>query len=161
MRHRRARATCGIGAVHLLPARMIKSILVVARDSPGRSALIARLEREGYLVVPAGERAQALEILDGLVPGAVYVDLSMPRRQGRLLIADLDRDRRLRMVPRLVELPALKRNTRPVSGGAAFVKPIDLEHVIRTLRAVYPAAPPVAVLRPRRLEREDLALLAS
>jgi CheY-like chemotaxis protein len=142
---------------------MIKSILIVAPDSPGRSALIARLEREGYLVVSAGERAQAREILAGLVPGAVYVDLSMPRRQGRLLIADLDGDPRLRMVPRLVELSALRPNTRPVSGGAAFVRPIDLEHVIRTLRAVYPSAlaPAVAPIRPRRLEREDLALLAS
>jgi DNA-binding response OmpR family regulator len=150
-----------IRAPHLCPPRMIKSILVVAPDSPGRGALIARLEREGYLVVSAAERAQAREILGGLVPGAVYVDLSMPRRQGRLLVADLDGDRRLRMVPRLVEMSALRPNTRPVSGGAVFVKPIDLEHVIRTLRAVYPAAPPAQARRPRQLEREDLALLAS
>jgi DNA-binding response OmpR family regulator len=146
---------------------MIKSILVVAQDGPARAALVARLEREGYLVVAAGQRAQAQEILAGMVPGAVYVDLSIPRRQGQLLLGDLGSHPRLRMLPRLLALPAWRHNTPAVSGAAVFVKPLDLEHVIRTLRTVYPAAlaaaAPVAHPRPaaRRFDREELALLAS
>jgi DNA-binding response OmpR family regulator len=125
------------------------SILVVAQDSPSRSALVARLEREGYLVLSARGRAEAREILASPGPGAVYVDLSLPRRQGHLLLADLDEQPRLRMMTRLVALGAWKSNTRPVSGAAVFVKPLDLEHVIRTLRTVYPASPPAPVARRR------------
>jgi DNA-binding response OmpR family regulator len=118
---------------------MASSILVVAQASPERSALIARLQTQGYLVVPADERREAREILQTMALGAVFVDLSMPDRQGRLLVDDLDASPRLRMMPRLVALGAWRRNTRPVSGAAVFVKPLDLDHVIRTMRAVYPA----------------------
>jgi CheY-like chemotaxis protein len=140
----------------------MSSILVVAADSPARKTLIQRLETEGYLVVSAQTRAEAREILQGLVPGAVFLDLSMPRRQGRLLAGDLEQSGRLRMVPRLVLLGAWRRNTRPVGGSAAFVKPLDVEHVVRTLRTVYPAVAPLPVRRPPPALREPLAaLLAS
>jgi CheY-like chemotaxis protein len=147
-------------------AAMIKSILVVAQDSPARSALIARLETEGYLVVSAEARAQAQDILEGLVPGAVFVDLSMPRRQGRLVADDLDQKPRLRMMPRLLAVAAWRHNTPPLSGAAVFVKPLNLDHVIRTLRTVYPAsAPAIAPLaarrRPAPVDDRLEALLAS
>jgi two-component system response regulator (stage 0 sporulation protein F) len=125
---------------------MIKSILVVAEDSPPRGALIARLEAEGYLVVPAGGRAEAQEILEGLVPGAVLVDLTLPGRQGRLLTGELEAHPRLRMVPRLLLLGAWRRNSRPTGGAAVFVKPLELDHLARTLRVVYP--PPLRSIGP-------------
>jgi CheY-like chemotaxis protein len=143
---------------------MIKSILVVAQESPARSALIARLESEGYLVVAAPGRQEAREILAGLVPGALFVDLSMPRREGHLLLDELNDQPLLRMLPRLVALGAWRRNTRPVSGAAVFLKPLDLDHVVRAMRTVYPA-PDTAVTAvraaPRRAADGDDQLVAA
>jgi CheY-like chemotaxis protein len=145
---------------------MVKSILVVGESSRARSTLIARLENDGYLVVSARAREEAREILDGLVPGAVFLDLTMPGRQGRLLMDDLERRPQLRMIPRVVALGAWRRSTRPVAAAATFVKPLDLDHVIRTLRSVYPPASPAIVpLVPRRrpplLDEPLEAMLAS
>lgn len=152
-------ACCAIGRRGLaarwprtyLLAAMVKSILVVGQNSRARAGLIAGLEKEGYLVVSARGRDEAREILDGLVPGAVFVDLTMPGRQARLLLDDLERKPQLRMVPRFVALAAWRRSTRPVSAAAVFVEPLDLDHVMRTLRSVYPAAAPAVLpLVPRR-----------
>jgi CheY-like chemotaxis protein len=130
---------------------MVKSILVVGEDSRERAGSIVRLEREGYLVLAAQGRAEAREILDGLIPGAVFVDLTMSGRQGRLLLEDLARTPQLRMIPRMVALGAWRRSTRAVSAAAVFVKPLNLDHVVRTLRSVYAAAATeVLPLAPRR-----------
>jgi two-component system chemotaxis response regulator CheY len=131
---------------------MVKTILVVAAPSSERDALVVCLEAAGYTLMVASTRAEALDILRGLVPGAVYVDLAMPQREGRLVVEDLAVHPRLRMVPRLVSLGAWRRNTRPVSASAAFVKPVDPDHVARTLRAVYPPPAPAATpVETRRL----------
>jgi CheY-like chemotaxis protein len=94
---------------------------------------------------------EAREILDGMVPGAVFVDLTMSGRQGRLLLEDLDRTPQLRMLPRMVALGAWRHSTKAVSAAAVFVKPLDPDHVIRTLRSIYPAAATeILPLAPRR-----------
>jgi CheY-like chemotaxis protein len=133
----------------------VKTILVVAAPSTERSALVARLESAGYVLVVASTRGEALETLRGMVPGAVYIDLSMPRREGRLLADHLALQPRLRMVPRLVALGAWRNNTRPVNASAAFVKPIDPDHVARTLQTVYP--PPSATTTPLQVRRVPAA----
>jgi CheY-like chemotaxis protein len=145
---------------------MVKTILVVAAPSPERSALLARLEAAGYVLMVASTRGEAVEILGGMVPGAVYIDLSMPRREGRMVADHLALQPQLRMVPRLVALGAWRNNTRAVSASAAFVKPVDPDHVARTLRTVYPPpgapATPVQVRRvPAAWEHELEAELAS
>jgi CheY-like chemotaxis protein len=127
-----------------------KPILIVAEDSLWRSALAGRLQQEGYLVVLARSKQEAVERMAAGGPGAVLVDVTMPGQQGRQLMTYLDRQPQLRMVPRLVAVEGLKRNRRPISGGAVFVKPIDGEHLVRALRVIFPAAPkPHAPIRPR------------
>lgn len=129
----------------------VKSILVVATPSAERAALCARLETAGYVLFVADSRAEALRILGEVVPGALYIDLSMPRREGRLLAEHVAADTRLRMVPRLVALGTWRRNTRAVNAGATFVKPVDPEHVARTLETVYP--PPGTPATSREIRR--------
>jgi CheY-like chemotaxis protein len=129
----------------------MKSILVVAPPSDERAALCTRLEAAGYVIFLASTRAEALSILAQMLPGALYIDLAMPRRQGRLLAEHVCADPRLRMVPRLVALGTWRRNTRPVSAAATFVKPVDPDHVARTLRTVYP--PPTTAATPNEIPR--------
>jgi CheY-like chemotaxis protein len=122
-----------------------KPILIVAPDDLWRSSFAARLQQEGYIVLLARDRPEAVARMTAAAPGALFVDLTMPARQGQQLMAHLDRHPHLRMVPRLVALDGLKRNRQPISGGAVFVKPLDPEHLVRVLRFLCPPpsdAPP-------------------
>jgi CheY-like chemotaxis protein len=140
----RARLAATPGATYFQPAMTMRSIVVVARRSPEQAALLARLEAEGYLTIPAETLREAQEVLRAMVPGALFIDLAMPDRQGRRFAEEVEGDPQLRMIPRLVALGAWRRNTRPVSAAAVFVKPLDLEHVTRALAAIYPAPTAVA-----------------
>jgi CheY-like chemotaxis protein len=139
-----------------------KPVLIVAEDSLWRSALAARLQREGYLVVLARSRPEAVERMAQEPPGAVLVDLTMPAGQGRQLMSYLDRQPLLRMVPRLVAVDGLKRSRQPISGGAVFVKPIEPEHLVRVLCTLFPVtATRAPAVRPRINDVWDEGLAAA
>jgi CheY-like chemotaxis protein len=137
---------------HYVFRAVTKPVLIVAEDSLWRSALAGRLQREGYVVVLARSRPEAVERMAQGAPGAVLVDLTMPEGQGRQLMSYLDRQPLLRMVPRLVAVDGLKRSRRPISGGAVFIKPIEPEHLVRVLRILFPVTPTRAAVARSRIE---------
>jgi DNA-binding response OmpR family regulator len=129
----------------------MKTILIVARDRPGRTALARRLDQEGYLVVAVTGPAEAAEFLDGIVPGVIIIDLPTSRGESTRMVKALRADAQLRMIPRLLLLRRLQ--AADASAAAVFVKPLDLDHLVRALGGLFPRPrtqgrrPPVAATR--------------
>jgi CheY-like chemotaxis protein len=139
----------------------MRSILIVARTAPWRDALVARLEQEGYVVTTASDAEQARAAMAAAVPGATLVDCDLPRKSIRRLLGWLERDPRLQGIRRLF-VGAPDPEACPQS-GPVFDKPVDVGHVARALRALYPdperrAGIPRPRLRPGQL---DLAIQAA
>jgi diguanylate cyclase (GGDEF)-like protein/PAS domain S-box-containing protein len=70
-----------------LPAR----ILVVDDDGSGRRLTRATLTRAGFVVVEAGDGAQALELMRGAMPDLVLMDVGMPVMDGFTACTELRR----------------------------------------------------------------------
>ncbi len=128
----------------------MRSILIVARTAPWREALVARLEHEGYSVTTANDAEQARAALAAAVPGAALIDCDLPRKSTRRLLTLLERDPHLQIVRRLLVVRALEADAAPQI-GPVFAKPVDVGHVARALRALYPdpdRRSPIARTRP-------------
>jgi CheY-like chemotaxis protein len=141
-----------LSAEPTLPPPM-RSILIVSRPSPETTALAQRLEQDDYLVLTVDQVDDAVESLTALVPGAILIDL--PVVQGRRLIREL-RDRpHLRSIPRLlVTAGPLTARVPPVA--AVFPRPVDPEHLIRALPALYPRTiTGAAFMEPQPGQREE------
>ena len=115
----------------------MRTILIVARSAPWRRALAARLEQEGFAVTIAGDAEEARVSLATALPGAALLDCDLPRRSARRLITQLERDPRLQGIRRLFVAPAQGPDAG-LQSGPVFEKPLDVGHVVRALRALYP-----------------------
>jgi CheY-like chemotaxis protein len=135
-----------------LPPPM-RSILIVSRSTPETSALALRLEQADYLVLTVDQVDDALDSLTALVPGAILIDL--PLSQVRRLIRQLRARPQLRGIPRLlVSADPLATRLPPVA--ASFPRPVDADHLIRALPALYPRAiTAAAVQAPQPAQREE------
>jgi CheY-like chemotaxis protein len=135
-----------------LPPPM-RSILIVSRSTPETTALTQRLEQADYLVLTVEQVDDAVESLTALVPGAILIDL--PQSQVRRLIRLLRARPHLRGIPRLL-VTAEPLATRLPPVAASFPRPVDADHLIRALPALYPRAITAAsVQAPQPAQREE------
>jgi len=67
-------------------------LLLVEDDEPTRSAVAANLGAHGYLIVEAGDGAEALRAWDAGRPDVVIVDLGLPDTDGVSLIRRIRRE---------------------------------------------------------------------
>jgi CheY-like chemotaxis protein len=135
-----------------LPPPM-RSILIVSRSTPETTALTRRLEQADYLVLSVEQVDDAVESLTALVPGAILIDL--PVSQVRRLIRQLRARPQLRGIPRLL-VCADPLGTRQPPVAASFPRPVDADHLIRALPALYPRAiTAAAVQAPQPTQREE------
>lgn len=112
--------------------------LLVVDDSPSvRRLTCAVFERQGWLVRPARDGVEALDLLQGWRPDAVVMDIEMPRMDGFELLSIL------RHQPETADLPAVmvtsrageKHREKAVRLGinAYLVKPFREEELLGTV----------------------------
>ncbi len=124
-------------------SRSDKKILVVDDEPDVRDYLAAILIDAGFQVLTASDGEEALEMIRSDPPDFISLDLLMPRRSGRRLLHELQKDRRLARIPVLIvtahardhlgqdELSQLLES-RILSGPGAYLeKPVDPSELVR------------------------------
>ncbi len=85
------------------PLTVVALVLVVDDEADIRDLVRLNLELEGHEVELAGDGAAALAaVADGLRPDLVLLDLNLPRRDGREVLAATKGDPNLSSIPILV-----------------------------------------------------------
>jgi hypothetical protein len=82
--------------------RRDRPVLIVDDDASLREMLRRVLEREGYVVVEAGDGRQALERVRAEGPSAILLDLMMPVMDGFEFLVELRREDAWRAIPVIV-----------------------------------------------------------
>ena len=87
-----------------------KKIILLAEDDKFlRSIFQKRLEEGGYVVHPAADGAEALDIMAKTIPDLVLLDLIMPRKNGFEVLQEMRANAKLKSVP-VVVLSNLSQN---------------------------------------------------
>jgi CheY-like chemotaxis protein len=114
-------------------------ILVVDDDRDTRETLVEILVAGGFVAVCAYDGQHALQILQSDdAPAAILLDHHMPGMDGEQLVAHLAGSEALKHIPIILmsgDVPRVKQdNVR-----AVLRKPVQLDELLRTVRAVAPA----------------------
>jgi two-component system, chemotaxis family, response regulator Rcp1 len=129
-------------------ARPVEILLV--EDSPGDVRLTREALREGKIrnnlsVVPDGVEALAFLRREGRYAGAprpdvILLDLNLPRKDGREVLAEVKADERLRRIP--VVVLTTSRDEQDVlrsydlHANCYITKPVDLDQFIAVVRSI-------------------------
>ena len=76
-----------------------KTIILAEDDKFLRSIFQKRLEEGGYIVRPASDGQEAIDMLKKAVPDLVLLDLIMPRKNGFEVLQEMRADGKLKSVP--------------------------------------------------------------
>ena len=107
-------------------------VLIVDDDPDVRLAVRSLLELHGYAVTEAGDGTEALQLLDdGDLPGAIVLDLTMPRMDGETFLGA--RSGGAGQVP-VVVLTARPRE-KPAGAHSMLTKPFDFDELLDLLEA--------------------------
>jgi DNA-binding response OmpR family regulator len=109
-------------------------ILLVDDDAGVRGSLQDVLVEEGYLVIPANDGQHALEIIASTSVDLVLLDLNMPRKNGWDTFERLSAEHPL--VP-VILITARSNQLFTAVGagvGALLEKPLDIPHLLTTIR---------------------------
>jgi len=124
---------------------MIKTTVLIAEDNPDCLHLLhVVLENEGFVVLAAGDGAQALLILKDVKPDVIVTDLMLPLVSGGDLIRYVRKTAELAQIP-IVVVSGYSRDyeAQAFEVGASVVlqKPIDLDLLVDTVKLAC-ASPP-------------------
>ena len=108
-------------------------VLVVEDEEESRESLREVLELEGYDVETATNGKEALEKIADVEPCIILLDLFMPVMDGWQLLDRLRADGRLARIKVVVTTSAAENTPTDV---LVFVKPIDIDSLLRTVEAV-------------------------
>lgn len=113
-------------------------IIVVDDDANARNALVDLFEEIGYVVYPAEDGVDALELLSRTDPHIVLTDLQMPRLDGVSLIrkGKLLAPRTHFVVMTAYDAPHSLEVVLRAGACSYLVKPLDLPTVERVIGAV-------------------------
>jgi DNA-binding response OmpR family regulator len=109
-------------------------VLVVDDDDEIRESLGEAVQLEGYEVREAKDGAEAIEIMMASPPALLLLDLMMPGMNGWQVLDAMERNRRLAAVPAFI-VTAVPNVSEVRSGYPIFTKPIQLDRMMRTIRA--------------------------
>ena len=108
-------------------------ILIVEDDGEIRRDLHEVLDHEGFEVRNAAHGLDALNVLRGVRPRLILLDLRMPQMSGEQLLE------RLRQEPEWAKIPVVIISVLappPVMVNGYFRKPFDLPSLLKTVRAL-------------------------
>jgi DNA-binding response OmpR family regulator len=113
-------------------------VCIVDDDDDIRMILRFALEMSGYCVAEASDGVEALELLrrDSGRCGLILLDLMMPRMNGWEFRALQRKDAKLAQIP-VVIISGVKdfADARELEASEYLPKPIDLEHLVKVVRA--------------------------
>lgn len=120
---------------------MNDSAILVVDDNPSNLKLFKYLlALPGYAVTTAGDAAQALDVLDRLVPDLIIMDLQLPDVDGLTLTRQLKADPRMQKVPIVaVTASAMKgdeEKARSAGVDGYMSKPVE-KNAFRAMVATY------------------------
>lgn len=110
---------------------MAKRILVVDDEQNVVKYMRALFEDHGYEVITATDGAEALKVLDEIVPDLITLDLQMDKVWGPQFYRKMTKDASLKEIP-VVVVSGLARPELAIKKAVAVVgKPFDPEELIR------------------------------
>ena len=122
------------------------SVLLV-EDDPGDVVLIEEAfehnkVRNSLKIVGDGVEAMAyLRAEDSARPDLVLLDLNLPRKDGRELLAEIKQDPAIRRIPVIVLTTSSAiediRNCYDLYANCYIIKPVDLDELFRVIRAIH------------------------
>jgi signal transduction histidine kinase/CheY-like chemotaxis protein len=118
------------------PASAGPLVLVVEDDPRGADLLRIYLSEAGYTVDLARDGAEGLEKVKRLTPGAVVLDILLPKLDGWAFLTQVKADPVTREVP-IIIVSIIDQKGKGFALGAAdyLIKPVQKEDLLRTLRA--------------------------
>ena len=118
------------------PASAGPLVLVVEDDSRGADLLRIYLSEAGYTVDVARDGAEGLEKIRRLTPGAVVLDILLPKLDGWAFLTQVKADPLTREVP-IIIVSIIDQKGKGFALGAAdyLIKPVQKDDLLRTLRA--------------------------
>ncbi len=110
-----------------------KRVLLVDDDSRVRESLSDVLLAEGYLIIPAEDGQQALDLANKSAVDLVLLDLNMPVKNGWDTFEELAREHPL--IPIIIATARSNQLFTALSAGvgALLEKPIDIPTLLRTM----------------------------
>ena len=128
--------------------RLIEILLV--EDSPGDARLVQEALKEGRLrnrltVMEDGEAALAFlrqkdPYADAPIPDLILLDLNLPRKDGREVLAEIKSNGRLQRIPVIVlttsqdEIDILR--SYELNANCYITKPVDLDQFLQVVRTI-------------------------
>src|SRR5262245_18965588 len=112
-------------------------ILIIDDDPDIRDILTIVLKAEGHEVATAVDGLEGLERLrSDSRPSLIFVDMMMPRLDGRAFLEAMRRDPRLADVPVVVLTghPAARKEAKELGTAGYLVKPVELDDLLGTIR---------------------------
>jgi DNA-binding response OmpR family regulator len=102
-------------------------------DRGVRESLAGVLTGEGFLVLPAANGIEALEIVDAIAIDLVILDLNMPAKNGWDTFERLSAEHPLLPVVIITARPNQLFTALGAGVGALLEKPLDIEHMLKTI----------------------------
>jgi CheY-like chemotaxis protein len=112
-----------------LPAN---AVLLVDDDVDFSAAMVQSMAERGVTVIPVVDSLQAMQLLAVWRPSVILLDVMLPLMSGLDLLAVMKRDPDLASIPVFMVTAS---HTRTVPGTPVFHKPLNLESVVRAVRA--------------------------
>lgn len=118
-----------------------KSVLIV-EDEPDLAALMTyRLRRIGFEVFNAEDGSSATEILKGMSPDLVFLDLRLPDTHGMDLCAQIKSNPRLRRVPVVFSTAdasiKLKDAAKTAQADGFLLKPFGAKDLLKMVKRFF------------------------
>ncbi len=142
---------------------MAKEILIVEDDRRLADLCARALEGEGYDVLQAHDGAAAMDMVERMPPALILLDLLVPKRDGRALMAELGRSTATSSIPVIAMSGVFKgKGTERElldAGAKAFLdKPFDVSELSRLVKQIVgPAETAAQVESWERAQLEDVS----
>ena len=116
--------------------RPAKRILLVDDDPTVRDSLNDVLQSEGYLVIPAENGQQALDLANKVSVDLVLLDLNMPVKNGWDTFEQLTREHPLIPIIIVTARPNQLFTAMNAGVGALLEKPMDIPMLLQTMETL-------------------------
>jgi CheY-like chemotaxis protein len=124
--------------------------VLLVEDNPGDVRLTKEALKEGKLlnnVTVVGDGVEALSFLhrqgkyaDAALPDLILLDLNLPKKDGREVLADIKTDDNLRRIPVVVLTTSSAEEdilrTYDLHANCYITKPVDLEQFMRVVKSI-------------------------